>query len=53
MILIEGVHGGGAHLENVIGGIVFVVVNVLFYYLVFNWMFAKIFRADRRSRGDS
>ena len=44
MILIEGVHGGGTHVENVIGGVVFVVVNVLFYYFVLRWMLARVFR---------
>ncbi len=49
MILIEGVHGGGTHIENAIGGSVFVVVNVLFYFLVFNWVLAKIFKEGRES----
>jgi hypothetical protein len=53
MILIEGVHGGGTHNENVVGGVVFVVVNILFYYFVFNWMLAKIFKMDRGNRGSS
>jgi len=47
MILIEGVHGGGTHIENVVGGVVFVVVNVLFYYFVFNWILAKVFKVHR------
>lgn len=43
MILIEGVHGGGTHAENVIGGVVFVVVNVLFYYFLFQWVLGRMF----------
>jgi hypothetical protein len=44
MILIEGVHGGGTHTENLVGGVVFVVVNVVFYYFVFKWILAKMFK---------
>lgn len=51
MILIEGVHGGGTNTENVIGGAVFVVVNVVFYYLVFKWILAKMFKIDRGNLG--
>lgn len=53
MILIEGVHGGGTHTENVVGGVIFVVVNGLFYYFVFNWMLAKMFKVNRGSRAGS
>jgi hypothetical protein len=34
MILIEGPHGGGSHVENIIGGTVFIVVNVTFYFFI-------------------
>ncbi len=52
MILIEGVHGGGTHVENIIGGVVFVFVNVMFYYFVLKWILALIFRmaGNRPSR---
>jgi hypothetical protein len=53
MILIEGVHGGGTHAENIIGGVAFVLVNFLFYYLVFRWVFARIFGMRRETRGRS
>ena len=43
MILIEGVHGGGSHAENIFGGVVFVIVNVLFYYFAFQWMLRRVF----------
>ena len=46
MLLIEGVHGGGTHAENMIGGLVFVLVNVMFYYFVFKWLLGRI---DRKS----
>jgi hypothetical protein len=41
MILIEGAHGGGTHVENTIGGIVFAIVNVLFYYFIFHWLLGR------------
>ena len=50
MILIEGVHGGGTHVENIIGGVVFVVVNILFYYFVLQWMLTRIFRKLQETR---
>src|SRR5438445_722099 len=53
MILTEGVHGGGTHAENMIGGTLFVVVNVLFYYLIFNWTLAKLLKIHRDDRGNS
>jgi len=43
-LLIEGVHGGGTHTQNVSGGVAFVVVNVLFYYFALRWVLAHIFR---------
>ena len=46
MLLIEGVHGG-THVENMIGGVVFVLVNVMFYYFVLRWVLARIFRMPR------
>jgi len=51
--LIEGVHGGGTRAENIIGGIVFVSVNVMFYYFVFHWILARVFRMRREARGES
>jgi hypothetical protein len=53
MILIEGVHGGGTHLENMIGGVVFVVVNIMFYYFVLQWVLARMFRMRREAPGKS
>lgn len=54
MILIEGVHGGGTHAENMIGGILFVVVNVLFYYFVFQWVLGRMFKmTGRKTSSDS
>ena len=53
MILIEGVHGGGTHAQNVVGGVVFVAVNVFFYYWVFKWTLAKLLKVDRASSGTS
>ena len=49
-LLIEGVHGGGTHTQNLSGGIAFVVVNVLFYYFVLQWVLARIFGMRRGSR---
>lgn len=51
MILIESPHGG-THVENIIGGAAFVVVNVLFYYFVLNWVLARMFRARRGNQGN-
>jgi len=53
MILIEGIHGGGTHVENMIGGLIFVVVNVLFYYFVLQWVLARMFRLHREASGKS
>jgi hypothetical protein len=41
MILIEDVHGGGTHIENLIGGTVFVIVNVAFFYLLLHSALVK------------
>lgn len=49
MMLIEGPHGAGTHVENIIGGTVFVLVNAAFYYFLFYWIFRIVFRL-RRSR---
>jgi len=40
-LLIEGVHGGGTHVQDMIGGAVFIVVNIVFYYFVFHWVLAR------------
>lgn len=50
MILIEGVHGGGTHVENIIGSVAFVFVNFMFYYVVLRWALARIFRMHRDTR---
>jgi len=47
MILIEGVHGGGTHGLDIIGGVVFVVVNFSFYYFVLRWVLGRMFRMTR------
>jgi hypothetical protein len=53
MIMIEGVHGGGTHAENMIGGAVFVVVNFLFYYFGPRWLLGRMFRmADGHKPGN-
>jgi len=51
MILIEGVHGGGNHTQNMIGGGVFVIVNVVFYYFLLQWLLARIFGIPGQVRG--
>ena len=59
MFLIEGVHGGGSHQQNMIGGAVFVIVNFMFYFVVFRWALARFIRTtgahghsdDAQSRG--
>jgi len=48
MILIEGVHGGGTQASDIIGGVVFVVVNFVFYYLVLRWVLGRMFRMTGR-----
>jgi hypothetical protein len=54
MFLIEGVHGGGGtRAQSIIGGIVFVSVNVIFYYFVFRWILARVFRMRREARWES
>lgn len=53
MFLITGVHGGGTHVENIIGGAVFISINVIFYYFVLQWVLARIFRMRRETRGKS
>jgi hypothetical protein len=53
MMLIEGVHGGGTRAEDIIGGVVFVSVNVIFYYFVFHWILARVFRMRREALGAS
>jgi hypothetical protein len=50
MILIEGVHGGGTHAENIFGGVVFVLVNFIFYYFVLRWTLGRVFRIRRVRR---
>jgi hypothetical protein len=35
MILMTGVHGGGTWGENLVGGIVAVVIDTVFFYWVF------------------
>jgi hypothetical protein len=53
MILIEGVHGGGSHEQNMIGGAVFVIVNFIFYFFVFRWALARFIReSGRHGDGD-
>jgi hypothetical protein len=52
MILIEGVHGGGTRAQIIIGGVVFVSVNVIFYYFVLHWILARVFRMRREARGE-
>ena len=53
MALIEGVHGGGTRAEDIIGGFVFVSVNIMFYYFVFHWILTRVFRMRRETPGDS
>jgi hypothetical protein len=47
MMLMTGVHGGGTYTENLIAGIVCVIVNTIFFYYLFRfiaWLFKR--RAD-------
>jgi hypothetical protein len=38
MVLMTGVHGGGTYAENLLGGVVCVLVNTVFFYYLFKFV---------------
>jgi hypothetical protein len=48
LMLITGVHGGGTHVQNLIGGTLFAIVNFAFYYAVCSWLAKKWWGSERR-----